>query len=120
MRERRARAGGDVRRLFSAMHMVFEGLFRRSDDEARGDVGLGCGRMTIAVCASDVLRRGLRTLAPGVDESAFDQDSSLQIDRRNRTESRPDYTLVFESDDSQSPREHLSKMPLESMESVVQ
>ena len=35
--------GATYAAFFSAMHMVFEGLFRRSDDEARGDVGLGCG-----------------------------------------------------------------------------
>jgi len=38
--------GATYAAFFSAMHMVFEGLFRRSDDEARGDVGLGCGRMS--------------------------------------------------------------------------
>ena len=38
--------GATYAAFFSAMHMVFEGLFRRSDDEARGDVGLGCGGMS--------------------------------------------------------------------------
>ena len=38
--------GATYAAFFSAMHMVFEGLFRRSDDEARGDVGLGCGNLS--------------------------------------------------------------------------